>query len=156
MAYFAKLDTNNTVLTVHAVNNNVILDENGVEQEQKGVDFLKKLFGGDNWKKTSYNTLHGKYYTPNSDGSPRVLDADQSKAFRANYAGVGGIYDPSNDVFYSSQPYPSWTISGPDWKWQSPVAMPDEGKYEWNEAAQSWDVRVWNEETQSWDEVEES
>ena len=156
MAYFAKLDTNNIVLTIMAVHNNVLLDENNVEQEQKGVDFLANLFGGDNWKKTSYNTLGGKYYTPNAEGGERILHSDQSKAFRANYAGIGSVYDPSNDVFYSSQPYPSWTISGPDWKWQSPVPLPDEGKYEWNEAAQSWDARVWNEETKSWDEVEES
>tara|TARA_R110000824_G_scaffold54681_1_gene150972 strand:+ start:188 stop:625 length:438 start_codon:yes stop_codon:yes gene_type:complete len=141
MAYFAKLDTNNIVLTVMAVDNNVLLDENGVEQEQKGVDFLKNLFGGDNWKKTSYNTVGGKYHTPNPEGGSRVVHSDQSKAFRANYAGIGSVYDPSNDVFHASQPYPSWTISGPEWKWQPPIARPDDNNfYEWNEGGQSWDI----------------
>ena len=45
MAYFAKLDENNIVTQVHSVNDNVILDENNVEQEQKGIDFLKSQLG---------------------------------------------------------------------------------------------------------------
>ena len=40
MAHFAKLDENNVVIEVHCVHNNELLDENGIEQEQKGIDFL--------------------------------------------------------------------------------------------------------------------
>ena len=146
MAYFAKLDNDNKVTGVQSVNDNVILDENNVEQEQKGIDFLKSLFGGE-WKQTSYNTHRGKYYLTNAETGQRTLHEDQSKVFRANYAGIGFVYDAINDVFHASQPYPSWTLSGaPEWAWQPPVAKPsDESKF--------W---VWNEDTQAWDELAES
>lgn len=40
MAHFAELGTNNQVVRVVVVHNNVLLDENGVEQEQLGKDFV--------------------------------------------------------------------------------------------------------------------
>jgi hypothetical protein len=89
------------------------------------------------WIKTSYNTRGGIHYEPNVN--PPVPSADQSKAIRANYAGIGYIYDAVNDVFYTTQPYPSWTISAPTWQWQPPVPYPDDGKiYIWDEATLSW------------------
>ena len=89
------------------------------------------------WIKTSYNTRGGIHYEPNVN--PPVPSADQSKAIRANYAGIGYIYDAVNDVFYTTQPYPSWTISAPTWQWQPPVPYPDDGKlYTWDEATLSW------------------
>jgi hypothetical protein len=89
------------------------------------------------WIKTSYNTRGGIHYEPNVN--PPVPSADQSKALRANYAGIGYIYDAVNDVFYTPQPYPSWTISAPTWQWQPPVPYPDDGKmYVWDEATLSW------------------
>lgn len=75
MAHFAELGTNNQVVRVVVVNNDVLLDDNGVEQEQLGKDFCESLFGG-NWIQTSYN------------GS-----------FRGQFAGVADFYDPVNDVF---------------------------------------------------------
>ena len=89
------------------------------------------------WIQTSYNTRGGVYYIPNSN--PPEPGPDQSKALRANYAAIGGVYDQINDVFYSQQPYPSWTISAPTWIWQPPVPYPDDGLlYVWDEATQSW------------------
>jgi len=86
---------------------------------------------------TSYNTHGGIHYEPNTN--PPVPSPDQSKALRANYAGVGYIYDSVNDVFYTKQPYPSWTISAPTWIWEAPVPYPSEGgPYMWDEATQSW------------------
>jgi hypothetical protein len=86
---------------------------------------------------TSYNTHGGIYYIPNSN--PPEPDPDQSKALRANYAGIGYTYDSVNDVFYAPQPYPSWTIGPPTWEWQPPVPYPSEGgPYMWDEATQSW------------------
>ena len=71
--------------------------------------------------------------------NPPVPSADQSKALRANYAGLGYTYDAVNDVFYAPQPYPSWTISAPTWQWQAPVPYPNDGKnYVWDEATLSW------------------
>ena len=38
MAYFAKIGNGNIVEQVIVVNNSVITDENGIEQEQLGID----------------------------------------------------------------------------------------------------------------------
>ena len=62
MAYFAKMD-GNKVLTVVAVHNNEILDENGNESEAKGIEFLKKTLGKDTeWLRTSFGSKNGKHY----------------------------------------------------------------------------------------------
>ena len=56
MAHFAQLDDNNIVVTVIVINNNELLDQDGNEIEQKGIDFCKSLYGQDtNWVQTSYN-----------------------------------------------------------------------------------------------------
>lgn len=77
MAHFAQLDENNIVTGVLVVNNEKLIDESGNESEQKGIDFLKGLFGQDTkWVQTSYN------------GN-----------FRDKYAGIGDLYDEANDIF---------------------------------------------------------
>jgi hypothetical protein len=84
------------------------------------------------WIQTSYNVRGGIHY--GQDGKP-----DGGIALRANYAGIGSIYDATHDVFYGQQPYPSWTISAPTWTWQPPTPMPTDDKtYIWNEATLSW------------------
>ena len=84
------------------------------------------------WIQTSYNTRGGIHYGP--DGQP-----DGGEALRGNYAGIGYTYDRINDVFYPTQPFPSWTISAPSWTWTAPVPMPTDGKrYSWDEATTSW------------------
>ena len=62
MAHFAKIE-DDVVQHVIVVKNEVILDENGVEQESIGIDFCKSLYGADTqWVQTSYNaTFRGKY-----------------------------------------------------------------------------------------------
>ena len=116
MAHFAKLDENNVVLEVHVVHNNELLDENGVEQEQKGIDFLVNWSGGYAlWKQTSYN------------GN-----------MRKNYAGIGYTYRADIDAFVSPKPFASWTLNA-DARWEPPVAMPQDGKmYSWDESTISW------------------
>ena len=84
------------------------------------------------WLQTSYNTHGGVHY--GQDGQP-----DGGVALRANYAGIGYTYDSVSDVFYAPQPYPSWTISAPDWIWKAPVPMPEDGKlYIWDEPIINW------------------
>jgi len=78
MAHFAKIE-NNIVRQVIVVNNEVLKDENGVEQESIGAQFCADTFGGE-WKQTSYNAT-----------------------FRGKYAGSGDVYDPALDVFTSVQ-----------------------------------------------------
>jgi hypothetical protein len=78
------------------------------------------------WIQTSYNTKGGVHLL---NGTP----------LRGNYAGIGSIYDSTNDVFYDPQPYPSWTISAPNWTWTPPIDYPSDGKlYLWDEPNQSW------------------
>lgn len=117
MAHFAKLDENNVVLEVHVVHNNELLDANGVEQEQKGIDFLINWSNGYlAWKQTSYN------------GN-----------FRKNYAGIGYSYDPIRDAFIPVQPYPSWLLNEQTCRWEPPIAAPtDGGMYTWDEASTNW------------------
>lgn len=116
MAHFAKLDENNVVLEVHVVHNNELLDENGVEQEHKGIDFLINWSNGYlAWKQTSYN------------GS-----------FRKNYAGIGYTYRADIDAFVPPKPFASWTLNA-NAQWEAPTPMPADGKmYQWDEATTNW------------------
>ena len=133
MAHFAKLDLNNIVEKVLVVHNNELLDENGNEVEQKGIDFLKGLFGVyTNWKQCSYNTSAGVH---KFGGTP----------FRKNYAGKGMTYDESRDAFIPIKPYVSFVFNETSCCWDPPVAYPSDGNtYEWNEDTVSWDQRIFN------------
>jgi hypothetical protein len=63
MAHFAKIE-DGVVREVIVVNNEVLLDENGVEQESIGAQFCQDTFGGE-WVQTSYNgNFRGKYAGP--------------------------------------------------------------------------------------------
>ena len=84
------------------------------------------------WIQTSYNTHGGVHYGP--DGQP-----DGGVALRGNYAGIGHIYDRTNDVFYPQSPFPSWTLDNTTWSWQPPVSRPNDGKfYNWDEELKNW------------------
>ena len=90
MAHFAELDDNNIVLRDLVVDNKYILDENGIEQESIGQQYLTNRFGG-HWLKTSYNTYGNKHL---NNGTP----------FRKNYAGIGLTYDANKDAFIYPKP----------------------------------------------------
>jgi len=90
------------------------------------------------WIQTSYNTRGGVHY--GQDGQP-----DGGVALRGNYAGIGYIYDATNDVFYPPKPYASWTISAPTWTWTPPTPFPTDigtsdapKRYTWDESILSW------------------
>ena len=114
MAHFAQLE-NNIVKQVIVVANQDILDENGQESEQKGIDFCSNLLGG-TWKQTSYN---GR--------------------IRKNYAGVGYTYDETLDAFIAPKPYNSWLLDEDKAQWKAPVDYPtDDKRYTWDENTTSW------------------
>ena len=121
MAHFATLDESNIVTNVEVINNEVITDGDGVEQEELGIDFLTSLYGTGNYKQTSYNNN-----------------------IRKNYAGIGHTYDATRDAFYAQQPYPSWTLNEDTCHWEAPVAHPfdaagdDGSKYKWDEEVGDW------------------
>ena len=115
MAHFAEIDANSIVLRVLVVHNDVITLD-GVEDEQRGIDFLKDLYpDSGTWVQTSYN--HNT---------------------RARYAGIGYTYNSDLDAFLLPQPYPSWTLDE-EGNWQPPVPCPDDDKsYDWDEDTTSW------------------
>ena len=90
------------------------------------------------WWQTSYNTHGNVHYGEN--GQP-----DGGVPLRANYAGIGYTLDTTVvqngvvGVFYTPQPYPSWTLNTQTYLWDSPVPYPNDGnEYVWDEATQSW------------------
>ena len=118
MAYFAKIGLNSEVTDVLAVHNNELLNSDGVEQEQLGINFLTTLTGHSSWVQTSYN--HN---------------------IRKNYAGIGYTYDETRDAFIAPKPYNSWILNETTCLWEAPVAKPDnENIYIWNETTTSWDL----------------
>jgi len=86
-------------------------------------------------KRTSYNTLGGIHYQTNSD----IPSEDQSKAFRMNYASIGGTYDPIKDAFIGQKPYNSWVLNENTCLWEPPIPKPDDEKfYYWDEDEINW------------------
>jgi len=128
MAHFAKVDSNNIVTEVLVIDQTEINTGNWGDPAQ--------------WVQTSYNTRLGVYYTPGTT----TPDPDQSKAFRKNYAGTGMVWDAVRNMFYSPQPYPSWTLDEQTGSWVCPVPLnvPDEdaGLWKWDETKQQWVLRA--------------
>ena len=120
MAHFARLDENNQVVSVNAVDNQWILDENGQESEEVGISFLKSIHGEDSrWVQTSYNNN-----------------------IRGNYAGIGFSYFEEYDIFMQEKPFPSWIINPQTVEWDPPTERPtdfNEKPYAWNEETLTWD-----------------
>lgn len=124
MAHFAEIDQNNVVTRVIVVSNADTHDVNGIENEELGIAFCKRLFGvNTNWKQTSYN------------GN-----------FRVRYAGIGYTYNESLDAFIPAKPYPSWILNTQTADWDPPVPMPERTPeeieqgyyYTWDETNQNW------------------
>ena len=87
------------------------------------------------WIQTSYNTRGGVHYQADSNEP----SADQNKALRKNYAGIGFTYDNARDAFIPPKPYASWTLNETSCLWESPVAYPTDGNmYRWDEATTAW------------------
>jgi hypothetical protein len=112
-----------------------VLDEKVIQVIVAEADFFNTFVDTSpgTWIETSYNTRGNVHYNPNTN-----LPSKKSP-LRGNYAGIGYIYDQSNDVFYAPQPYPSWTLNTNTWLWEAPTPMPNDNKsYIWNEPTLSW------------------
>jgi hypothetical protein len=101
------------------------------------------------WIQTSYNTRGGVHYNPET-GEP---SADQTKALRKNYAGVGYTYDAQRDAFIPPQPFASWTLNEDSCLWEAPVAMPEDAGTEREDG--TFIIYRWDEDTTNWVEVTE-
>jgi hypothetical protein len=88
-----------------------------------------------------------------------VQKADQSKALRGNYAGIGYSYDEDNNIFWPKQPFTSWVKHNASASWKSPIgdapALTEEQTSQ-NEAnthrwTYSWSEDAYNaDNTQGW------
>jgi len=126
MAHFAKLGTGNIIETVISINNSVITDSNGIEQEQLGVDFINKLYNTrDVWKQTSYNNN-----------------------IRKNFAGIGYSYDQQRDAFIAPKPFNSWILKEDICRWEAPIPSPSSYTNEQDKLVQF----RWNENILNWEE----
>ena len=124
MSHFAKLNESNVVIFV-AVGRQ--------EDDDKEAELCART--GEVYRQTSYNTSGGILYD-NATGEP---SADQSKALRKNFAGIGYTYDSTRDAFIPPQPYASWLLDDDTCLWQAPVPYPEDGElYTWDEDQQQW------------------
>ena len=122
MSHYAQLDENNMIVFVIAA-----------KSDHKEDEFTEST--GNVWKQTSYNTYGGVHYT---DGEP---SADQSKALRFNYAGIGFTYDKNRDAFIPPKPFESWILDEGICLWQPPLPYPEDGgNYRWDEDLFSWEL----------------
>jgi len=121
MAHYAQLDENNVVIWVTPVDNSLIMDENGVEQEELGIQhILNTIPGAENytWKQTSYHSN-----------------------FRHQYAGIGDFYNEDLDAFMGKKPYDSWILNETTVQWEPPIPYPEDGAdYVWDEETLSWQL----------------
>ena len=124
MAHYAVLDSGNTVTMVFVGRDDVV----------DGIDDWEDYYAPEGFtvKQTSYNTSGGIHYT---DGEP---SADQSKALRYNYAGIGYSYDENRDAFIPPQPFESWVLDEDTCQWVAPIAYPADGVHVWDEQAGDW------------------
>jgi hypothetical protein len=141
MANYAKIGLNNTVIGLLLVDNYDCMDDDGIEREELGVQFLQRLTGHETWVKFSFNTRGGKHYAPNSD------EEDSKPPFRKNPAVIGGTYDAVKDAFIPPKPeqFPSWVLNEETCLWEAPVAKPDgygQNQLAWDEENQNWIIKV--------------
>ena len=125
MAHFAEIDENNVVTQVIVVANEDTTDTNGVEVEEIGVAFCKKLLGAEtNWKQTSYNNN-----------------------FRVRYAGISYTYNEELNAFIAPKPFESWVLVEETADWVSPVGpaptlteaqVESRSFYKWDEENLAW------------------
>ena len=116
MAQFAKIDSNNIVLSVEVIDDNELKDGDGNLQDSIGIQFLTTITQHSNWIRT-------------------YKDASERK----NYAVVGGTYDSSKNAFIPTKPCDSWVLDESTCRWISPIAYPDDEKfYVWDEDTTSW------------------
>jgi hypothetical protein len=122
MAHFAKLDETNTVVEVLVVNNNDIGNLPFPESEPVGQDFLTKIFPGERFVQTSYNSN-----------------------FRKRYAGIEYTYFVEHDGFAPPKAYPYFIFDVTECAWVPPIPYPTGGgkyaeKYTWVHEAYAWVV----------------
>jgi hypothetical protein len=125
MAHYALINSDNVVVQViTGVDENIIQTDLDGTQVGGSSEAWEQFYASCPWfenvycKRTSYN------------GN-----------IRANYASVGGKYDPDFDVFIPKQPYSSWKLNYTTYCWEAPIPKPEniEGYFwKWSEINKEW------------------
>lgn len=118
MAHFAQLNDDNVVINVIKVNNEDIIDENGNESEELGIQICQSHFPETRWVQTSYNN-----------------------SMRQEFAGIGMYYHEDYDLFTVQPPFKSWIYDVENRVWNPPSPQPNfqEGySIVWNEESLQW------------------
>ena len=142
MGHWARIDDNNIVQEV------IVIKESELDTGAWGPK--------SQWVKTSYNTHNGKHYVPKEHQDWSEESADQSKALRFRFAGIGDKYDAVNDVFYPSVcPFPSWTLNTSTWNYDPPITEPDltteQDRHETRSYGYYWDEDLYqSDNTKGW------
>lgn len=114
MAHFSEVDRDGNVIRVVVISNADIVDSQGNEVEQMGIDLCNQHVGPGVWVQTSYN-----------------------KNFRKIFGEPGKKYSAEADVFYDPvAPFPSWHLDE-KFDWQPPTPRPGNGYY-WDEDTLTW------------------
>ena len=138
MAHFAKLGANSKVIQVLTLDNNSMLNADGVEDETVGQQYLElhNNWPAQMWVQTSYNTYKNQH---NLGGTP----------FRGNYAGIGFTWDEDNNIFWAPKPFASWVKNTSDASWHSPIgyapALTTEQNDQNTAGTHKWEY-VWDED----------
>jgi hypothetical protein len=143
MAHFAKIGINSKVIQVVTLNNDDMLNAEGVEDESVGQQYLEthNNWPAQMWIQTSYNTLGNQH-------------KEGGTALRGNYAGIGYIWDEDNNIFWPPKPYASWVKHIESASWKSPIGdvptLTEEQASQNTAGTHLWG-HDWNEEGQTWD-----
>ena len=113
MAHFAKIGLNSKVLQVLTLDNDKMLNADGVEDESVGQQWLERHnnWPAQMWVQTSRNT----YRNQHQDGGTPL---------RGNYAGIGYIWDEDNQIFWPPKPFSSFLKNTANAGWKSPIGDP--------------------------------
>jgi hypothetical protein len=159
MAHFAELDKNNIVTRVTVINNNDILDENGNESEEIGIQFNKNLLGQDTrWVQTSYNGNFRYRYAGIGDFYDEDHQAFIPQGFHYDeehnqVVQDGYLYSEEFNEFISPQPYSLWYYDPEQKEWRPPFPKPkDTYQYEWDKTISNWKLIEDSEGSRPWNE----
>lgn len=119
MADYARVNSQNIVIYVTPIPDEMITDENGHQYEHRALAHLYK---------TIPDSTNDRWIRTFSNGSNRI-----------RFASVGFTYDETLDAFIPPKPFESWILNEITADWEPPVPKPDDGNfYEWDEEILSW------------------
>lgn len=125
MAHFAIVKKGTgEVIRVDVVDNVKLHDEQGIEQESKGVLHLQKV----------YSRVNGF-----SLDEVDFVQTSYNGNFRKNYAAIGDTYDSVKDAFIKPKPTSPMVVKDPNSTPENPSFITLEGEWVLNEETCKWE-----------------